>query len=356
MVGPVRRTTRRRRPWGTIVIVALIAVVLGWVVFPLSMGKPIPDPRVAIPAFFTGDVLAAEKNNAYEAVPPGKVRVFISGRAIPAYSKIKRDDLWNPAKNTWAHSDVSEDLVEQRGILFDAKEIVGRVLAHDKAPGYAFTEKDFLPKGTRPGLSAGIPAGKRALRIDVEKVHGIVGLQPGDRFDMVSALAVDQSKTAGLLADSYGGVFTEQLKRQAQMNNLPQARVRVLVQNGIVVTPLQTRGVPTTNTSLTRGTSVRTLPVQEMVIALDPEEVAPFLEALSVEANITCLARSGRPDDPLDSVTPSSEPTPLLFGPGGLGRDSGGGMSIIESIDDTKREFVPVPSAPVVQVSGGSEG
>jgi len=347
VVGPVRRSTRKRRPWGTILVVALVAAVLAWVVLPLSLGKPIPDPRVAIPAFFSGEVLAAEKGDKFEKLPPGRVRVIISGRAISAYSKVKRDDLWDPAKNTWAVSDANEDLVKERGILFDVQDIVGRVLAHDKAPGYAFTEKDFLPKGTRPGLSAGIPAGKRALRIDVEKVHGIVGLQPGDRFDMVSALTLDASNSAA--TPSFEGLYSRVMSRQTQLGNYKRARVQVLVQNGVVVTPLQTRQVPMTSTSLTRGTSVRTIPVQEMVIALDPDEVAPFMEALCVGASITCLARSGQIDDPVDSMTPSSDPgfsTLQAYFPGSsLLTSDPQSMSVVESISDTARALVPVPGA-----------
>jgi len=108
--------------------------------------------------------------------------------------------------------------------------------------------------------------------------------------------------------------------------------------------------VPTTSTSLTRGTTTRTLPVQEMVIALEPDEVAPFMEALSVEAQITCLARSGRPDDPVDSLTPSSEPDLMLWGTGlAAGGNSlvpsAGSMAVIESISDRERTLVPVPDA-----------
>lgn len=119
----------------------------------------------------------------------------------------------------------------------------------------------------------------------------------------------------------------------------------VLVQNGIVVTPLETRQIPISSSGLTGGVSIKTIPVQEMVIALDPEEVAPLMEALTLESKIVCLARSGRPEDPEDSVTPSSKQEEVL----GSARSypgvpkAPGGMSVVESIDDQGRSWVPVP-------------
>ena len=196
--------------------------------------------------------------------------------------------------------------MEDVGVLVDARDIVGRVLARSKSPGYVFTDDDFLPEGTRPGLVAGIPPGKRAMRIEVEKVEGIVGLLPGDRFDIIAALPVG-SKGAGIKLP-YSGVFADQMNAQTELSGLGrQARVDVLVQGGVVVSELQTRQVPIARATLTQGTTVRTVPRQEMVIAIDPEEVAPLMESIAVEAQITCIARSGRPDDPTDSITPSSD-------------------------------------------------
>ena len=58
--------------------------------------------------------------------------------------------------------------------------------------------------------------------------------------------------------------------------------------------------------------------------------------------------RAGRPDDPRDSLTPSSEHgTGVMNGDGvlnGLHAESGP-MRVVESISDGKRTFVPVPQA-----------
>ncbi|MEM7306175.1 MAG: hypothetical protein AAF682_05875 [Planctomycetota bacterium] len=355
MAAAVRYSEHRRRPYGTIAVLLLLAIGLAWVLIPLARGQEVPNPVTLVGDLLSRDAIAAEEDEGSRAPAEGKVRVFVSGRTIPAYSKIVRDDLWNASMGDWAISDLDESMVEDSGILVDVQDIVGRVVGHDKAPGYVFTEKDFLPPGTRPGLSAGVPAGKRALRIEVDKVTGIVGLQPGDRFDVVGAFPVQVANNSS--AQGFGGVYAD-LVGSKPAKAPKRARVKVLVQNGVVVSPLHSRQVPIKNTSLTQGTSVRTIPVQEMVIAISPEEAAPLMEALSVEAEITCLARSGHPDDPVDSATPSSDPEPptwnsFLMGgsmlPGATlsnGSSEGGAagpMSIVESINDEGRALVPVP-------------
>ena len=70
-------------------------------------------------------------------------------------------------------------------------------MAHDKAPGFVFTERDFLPKGTLPGLVAGIPPGKRALTLDAGKLRGIDLLQIGDHLDLLAAVPVDRLQSTG---------------------------------------------------------------------------------------------------------------------------------------------------------------
>src|SRR5207249_3734084 len=64
------------------------------------------------------------------------------------------------------------------GVLVNLADVLGRVLDHDKPAGYVFTEEDFMPKGTRAGLVAGIPPGKRSMTIEAVKLDGIFGLRP----------------------------------------------------------------------------------------------------------------------------------------------------------------------------------
>ncbi len=84
--------------------------------------------------------------------------------------------------------------------------------------------------------------------------------------------------------------------------------MRVIVQSGNIVQAAATRMVPVASSTMTNGLVTRTKPVQEAVIAVAPGEVARLTEALAVGAEISCVPRSGRPDDPRDSLTPESDP------------------------------------------------
>lgn len=281
----------------------------------------------------------------------GMVAVPVSAQRIPRYTKITRDHFWDPQKMELAVVHMRPEQMPKE-VITDLRKILGRVLDHDKAAGYAFTESDFLPPGTRPGLVAGIPAGKRAIRVDADKVNGIFGLQPGDRFDLVSAVPLEAGRPGQQPGfASLGGVYGRQLDMQARLSNWQkQATVRVIVQNGVVVEPMTTRQVPVFSRSLTQGAVTRTRPVQEIVIAVDPGEVAPLTEALAVEADLNCIPRSGRPDDPRHSMTPGLSPrSPFAFP--AAGGDAGAApaprpspaLTMIETINGGRRDMVAAP-------------
>src|SRR5207237_8746574 len=94
-----------------------------------------------------------------------------------------------------------------------------------------------------------------------------------------------------------------------------QATVRVIVQNGLIIEPMTTRGVPMYQSSLVDGAATHTRPVQEAVLAINPEEVALLTEAMAVESKITTIPRSGRPDDPVHSRTPDLRPVSPFVSP-----------------------------------------
>jgi hypothetical protein len=277
----------------------------------------------------------------------GLVAVPAPARAIPAYTKVTRDHFWDPTKNEMALLYLPPAAVT-KDMLVNLGDILGRVLDHDKPAGYVFTAGDFLPRGTREGIVAGIPAGKRAIRVPADKVEGLYGLRVGDRFDLVATLAIDGARGASpTQAFNFGGIYGPQLALQARLSNWQkQATVRVMAQNGVVVEPMTTRQVPVFNTSLTQGGITRMRPVQEIVIAIDPGEVAPLTEAMAVDAKISCIPRSGRPDDPANSRTPGLRPTSPFSGPGtaGLGTQSGDPFTVVETIMGPKRELTAVPN------------
>jgi Flp pilus assembly protein CpaB len=249
----------------------------------------------------------------------GMVKVALSARLIPAYKLIRRDDLIDPATGTWIESWVSEKDIVPHKIVADPTKIIGRVMTYDKGPLFSFTENDFMPVGTRAGLVAGIPPGKRSLTLPTAKLDGIYGLQMGDRFDIVSTLPVDKNRTSA-----------QRNVRGLDGMPPPEPRVRVLVENGAVVTPVHVRDGLSTSQSLTKGSRSSMKPVEEVVIALEPEEIPGLTAAMSQNAAILVVARSGHPDDAkIDSVTPDSNPPPP--------------PTIIETVVGDKRETVVFP-------------
>jgi Flp pilus assembly protein CpaB len=285
-----------------------------------------------------------------QASTAGLVPIPIPARAIPVYTKITRDHFWDPAKNQMTVVYLPARSVTPE-MLPSLQDILGRVLNHDKPAGYVFTEGDFLPKGTREGLVGGIPPGKRAVRVPADKVEGLYGLRPGDRFDLVATLPIDAGRGGAAQAFNVGGVYGQQLALQARLSNWQkQATVHVMVQNGVIVESMSTRQVPVFTNTLTQGGITRMRPVQEGVIAVDPDEVAQLTEAMAVDAKISTVPRSGHPDDPIDSVTPDLRPTSPFSGPGsGLAAltappgQTQGSFAVVETILGPKRELTTVP-------------
>jgi Flp pilus assembly protein CpaB len=331
-----RRSTSRLRlpgPGVTLLIVTIgVVTVAGGL---LSAGV------IKLPTFKSSDPTA------------GMLAIPTPAQRLPAYTRITRDHFWNPRIKEFTFVYVPPK-GRTKEMMVDLRDILGRVLAHDKEPGYVFTDADFLPRGTREGLVAGIPAGKRAIRVAADKVEGLFGLRVGDRFDLVATMAIDGGRGGGGQTFSFGGVYGQQMALQARLTNWQkQATVRVMVQNGVIVEPMTTRQIPVFANTLTQGGITRMKPVQEIVIAVDPEEVARLTEAMAVDAKIACVPRSGRPDDPIDSVTPDLRPVSPFTGPGTAAFDTtripgaeAAGRSpftTVETISGAKRELTAVP-------------
>lgn len=273
------------------------------------------------------------------APPPGKIAVVLNPVRQAAYKRLRIEDLISPANRRLSTIFLDPDRLPE-GVLVNPTEIVGRVLARPKPAGFVFTEKDFLPQGTRPGLSAGIPPGKRAMRIAVNNLIGLENLNVGDRFDLVATLPLSEGV---LNTMTLAGVDARDLTAldPSLVNWSKQATVDVIVQNGTLVSPMETRTIPVYTSSLTQGAITRTRPAQEVVIAVAPDEVARLTQAIAVGASVQAVIRSGHPDDPEDSVTPNLVPRSPL---GGGSTTAGGGYSLMETITGNERRYVTVGS------------
>jgi len=269
----------------------------------------------------------------------GMIAVPAPTREIPAYAKVTREFLLNEQGGLsvmYLPPDaVSPQMYTQLG------DILGRVMKRAKPPGYVFTEADFLPKGSRAGLVAAVPPGKRAIRIEADQVKGLYGLNIGDRFDLVGTIPIEAKPTGKGL--KIGGAYQEVLALQAELTNwMKQATVRVLVQNGHLIEPLTTRVVPIYAASLTQGSVTRQKPIQEYVIAVDPQEVALLTQAIAVKAQINAVPRSGQPGDSDESRTPDLQPWHPYGGLAGTG-------------DSASDAFGKIPKLTMVETISGKK-
>ena len=79
--------------------------------------------------------------------------------------------------------------------------------------------------------------------------------------------------------------------------SVTNANTRTDIGHGAVVLPVYTRLMPSTTHSLTNGSQSSTKPVQEIVIAVEPNEVPKLTEAIAVGAELVAVARSGLPEE-----------------------------------------------------------
>ena len=182
------------------------------------------------------------------------------------------------------------------GVILDPTKILFRVTAYEKKAGLFFSEADFLPPGSSPGVAGGTPEGKEAFTLDASRLKGIVyDLRAGDHVVLQASTAVDMPGAG----HSNGGRFGANVAATPEMLLRPKRSiVTTVVKDGVVVIPARTRNLPISSTSLTQGMTTRTVPVQEIVIAVDPDEVRLLSEALELKYEITCTAQSGRPASP----------------------------------------------------------
>lgn len=227
----------------------------------------------------------------------GMLAFPVPSQPIPAYTAISRGLLEHPQSRELSVIWLKPENTSP-AMIRDYSQLVGRVVARDKTPGFVFTEADLLPKGTRPGLTAGIPAGKRSLTVAVEQVAGLENLRRGDRFDLFAALPPrEPSRTeSGIeVARLLGGIKPPDT-RGGQLSR--QTGVKLLVSDGMMValthgTQTSTQGMQ----GLTVPPAARNAKVQktEATLAIDPSEVEPLTEALSLDVKVYCVAHSGQP-------------------------------------------------------------
>ncbi len=220
-------------------------------------------------------------------------------RPVPAFERLTRDDFINPQTgqlNVIWLTEATASVASR-----DMGELIGRVLNRDKQAGMVLTEADLMERGTRPGLAAGIPPGKLAVTIPAGDITGLDQLRNGDRFDLLVALPeregveqISNTEPAAL----FGGIKPPSL-RVGQLSR--QHGVKRLVTNAMLVTLFTDTERSTTGprgltvpppSSRSRDKTTETVVAE---LAVDPEEIGPLTQALSLDTPLTCVLRSGQP-------------------------------------------------------------
>lgn len=264
----------------------------------LLSGAKIPVPfSDQVLAWNATDEPAADKN----ALPDGMVWVLRSARTIPAYHAIDNEDLiqLKEGKVEFAKYPWKADEVVANGLftIDRVSELKGRVLKRNKDKGRLFSESDFFEKGTRAGVTAGIPLGYQGMWVSVGMIEGLAGLTRDDRFDIFSVVERDDKKDKKSKSDLLDGVHKARFDLlELSKEEEPIATVEQIVRGGRVVTGVQLRSELERTNSLMSGTQTKATPKQEMFIAIRRQEIPALVKVLGTEGKVFCLPYSGRGD------------------------------------------------------------
>ena len=122
-----------------------------------------------------------------DSAPDGWVAVPVTGREVTALERLGIEDFVNPSTGQarlyfFPPETVGDDWVR------DLSSLVDRVVRRDIKTGRVLRESDLLPVGSRPGPTAGLPPGFRAITVDSDQVAGLALLREGDSVDLVECI------------------------------------------------------------------------------------------------------------------------------------------------------------------------
>ena len=219
------------------------------------------------------------------------VPVLIATRAAQPGDEVGSTHVWDSATGGQKFVPISKRAVEEKHYATGLSQISGRVLADFKAPGEPFVPSDFLPVGTKPGLSGLVPPGMELVFLSNDRFVGLEQLRYGDRFDLLMTIPADPEveRAAKQSLESRGRVTPEERIRFA--TSKPQPHLVLVAQQGVVLRA----GIDSGRKS--KGTAV----------ALHPDDVQSALDGQSGELDIYCRLRSE--EDVVRVEQPRYEPT-----------------------------------------------
>lgn len=162
----------------------------------------------ALSVMFLMTVLAkknAQQNKAAKKLAPptlqeaaatakkeGMIGMVMSQMAIPRFSAIEGHHI--------TVSSVAKSRAP-RGVATDYRQVLNRVIKVAIPSGKPIYLQDLAPPGTKPGLSAGIPPGRRAVNVDIRRIQGTMGLlKYGSHVEIASARKM---RTRGATSSDY---------------------------------------------------------------------------------------------------------------------------------------------------------
>jgi len=314
----------RRRPSPLPTIAAIVfAVALALSLF--ANWSLVEKGEFTLPGFSQPIVQAATKKKADEQarILPEMQAVFVPARPLPAFHQITSEDFIND-DGTQSFVMVAKSSLANSDSFVLPSQSIGKVLRRPKSRARAFHPTDFFPDGTRPGLSAGVPAGMVGNWVECDKVSGLEGLLMGDVVDLMASSTI-VPVDPNLTPEERALVETE--RRLSGLDR--QAEVRRIVERAIVVQPVMERAVP--------GSKVGRL---ECYLAMQPAESTALLAALEVKDQIHAIARSGRVDETGEFQLPEVVPQNPLVPVSNLPKPA-----VVESIEGAVRSSVEVERA-----------
>jgi hypothetical protein len=211
----------------------------------------------------------------------------------------------------------------------------------------------------------------RSMRLKAAQLPGLHGAKQGDRFDVVMSVKVDVEEPeakGGARRDPSPLVVEGPYAGLAQGNATPtspnaapatprvqrqRAEVRVVVRNGVIVEPVHERKEITKSGGLLRGSTLTAVPIEELVIAVAPDEVSALNEAIAIGANLAVAMRSGQTGtegssegEIPDRIVEFEPPAPGMEGDG---PSVGPRVRLVEVIQGGKKKIMAVPEGEPVK-------
>lgn len=203
-------------------------------------------------------VLNQSNDDGTSSLSGGASAVLVAAQNIPVGTQITSDML--------KIEQVPENLVIS-GVFTDTQPVVGEASRVAIAKGEQITAAKIGVPVPDKGLSGVVPAGKRAVSLDVSEVTAVGGLLlPGDHVDIVAAYTIDNAPN---LASNESLLRTETVLQNVEVLSVAQEAQKASAQ----ANPQQGQDSGSTYTSGQVPDNVQEQPhASTLTLALDPQQ------------------------------------------------------------------------------------